>query len=128
MKSQVSAIQPEHVSFLKRLAANLRSRHSPLVRIVVVSNAERRNSVIVGVTALGDKDGAYAAGYHPGPAPDCDGLRMEDVRSPLRMFDILRGTTFVLLIYYSDPTELRSFWRSQSQISAKNISAPYFSC
>ncbi|HXE14504.1 MAG TPA: FAD-dependent monooxygenase [Bryobacteraceae bacterium] len=38
-------------------------------------------------------------------APDCDGLRMENVRSPLRMFDVLRGTSFVLLIYYSDPLQ-----------------------
>lgn len=32
-------------------------------------------------------------------APDCDGLRMENIHSPLRMFDVLRGTRFVLLIY-----------------------------
>jgi hypothetical protein len=32
----------------------------------VISNAERRNSIIIGVTALSDTDGAFAAAYHPG--------------------------------------------------------------
>lgn len=36
-------------------------------------------------------------------APDCDGLRIENVHSALRMFDILRGTSFVLVLYYSEP-------------------------
>ncbi len=44
-------------------------------------------------------DGAPHAGDR---APDCDGLQMDNVRSPLRMFDILRGTRFVLAIYYGD--------------------------
>jgi hypothetical protein len=38
-------------------------------------------------------------------APDCDGLQMEHVRSPLRIFDIFRGTSFVLLIYAADGAE-----------------------
>jgi len=39
-------------------------------------------------------------------APDCAGMRMENVHSPLRLFDILRGTSFVLVLYYSDPIQL----------------------
>jgi FAD binding domain len=59
-------IQPEQVSFLEGLAASLRSGHGPVVRVIVVSNVERRNPVIIGVTALGDTDDAFAAAYHPG--------------------------------------------------------------
>ncbi len=40
-------------------------------------------------------------------APDCSGLQMEHVLAPLRMFDVLRGTTFVLLVYYPDPIETK---------------------
>ena len=36
-------------------------------------------------------------------APDCAGMRMENVHSPLRLFDVLRGASFVLVLYYSDP-------------------------
>lgn len=32
-------------------------------------------------------------------APDCLGLRRENVRAPFRLFDILRGPEFVLLVY-----------------------------
>ena len=30
---------------------------------------------------------------------------MENVHSPLRLFDILRGTSFLLLLYYPDPMQ-----------------------
>jgi 2-polyprenyl-6-methoxyphenol hydroxylase-like FAD-dependent oxidoreductase len=36
-------------------------------------------------------------------APDCDGLRRENIRAPFRLFDILRGPEFVLLIYIGQP-------------------------
>lgn len=50
-----------------------------------------------------ESDSAPRAGDR---APDCDGLRMDHVHSPLRLFDILRGTQFVLLIYEPDKIEL----------------------
>jgi hypothetical protein len=38
-------------------------------------------------------------------APDCFGLRRENVQAPFRLFDVLRGPEFVLLVYLGPALE-----------------------
>jgi 2-polyprenyl-6-methoxyphenol hydroxylase-like FAD-dependent oxidoreductase len=40
-------------------------------------------------------------------APDCSGLLRDDVRHPFRLFDILRGSEYVLVVYAGSDTEGR---------------------
>jgi 2-polyprenyl-6-methoxyphenol hydroxylase-like FAD-dependent oxidoreductase len=38
-------------------------------------------------------------------APDCFGLRRENIQAPFRLFDVLRGPEFVLLVYFGPASE-----------------------
>jgi FAD binding domain len=40
-------------------------------------------------------------------APDCFGLRRENIQAPFRLFDVLRGPEFVLLVYLGPAAEPR---------------------
>ncbi|GAB3942322.1 FAD-dependent oxidoreductase [Spirosoma harenae] len=54
-------------------------------------------------------------------APDCLGLRRVGVNYPLRLFDVLRGTAHVLLIYRRDliPPDLDDLHALQTQLQAE---------
>jgi 2-polyprenyl-6-methoxyphenol hydroxylase-like FAD-dependent oxidoreductase len=41
-------------------------------------------------------------------APDCSGLRRENVNFPLRLFDVIRGTEHVLLVYVAEGSASQS--------------------
>jgi 2-polyprenyl-6-methoxyphenol hydroxylase-like FAD-dependent oxidoreductase len=52
-------------------------------------------------------------------APDCQGLRRENVRAAFRLFDVLRGPEFVLLVYMGQPDLLEGM-----AMRLKNTNAP----
>lgn len=59
-----------------------------------------------------------------GRAPDCGGLRREGVHYRLRMFDVTRGTDYVLLVYFAEaigPETIGSLERIASLFKAAGL-------
>jgi 2-polyprenyl-6-methoxyphenol hydroxylase-like FAD-dependent oxidoreductase len=53
-------------------------------------------------------------------APDCTGLRRENINFPLRLFDVIRGTEHVLLVYIAEDSapECKAFLESLAMHNA----------
>jgi 2-polyprenyl-6-methoxyphenol hydroxylase-like FAD-dependent oxidoreductase len=69
----------------------------------------REAQLLVGYpeSPLVSEDGSFSSGPTPGErAPDARGLRLRGASFPVRLFDVLRGADFVLLLYADDGATL----------------------
>jgi 2-polyprenyl-6-methoxyphenol hydroxylase-like FAD-dependent oxidoreductase len=82
----------------------------------------REAQLLVGYpdSPLVGQDGSFAAGPAPGArAPDVTGLRRNGARYPLRLFELLRGTDHVLLLYADSEQALTCVSRVAEELLAR---------